>query len=193
MACQSSETAKKELLTTPKDSSNFKVQNELEDQLNCEDSLLLESELLQIPNFPEKNSDKIGSEMLQNYYVIIADTASNYDTISSRMERLQLLTKIPKAGDQFIYDPKEGLIMPIDSLNEMYSGSYVERRYKGEDLSLEMLHPYVDEIPNNDLTMAIIAGLYLDKKEAVKRLISIRKYFPQSQIVISEMYIGCLN
>jgi len=193
VACQSSETTTEALLTIPKDSSDFKVQNELVVQLNREDSLLMESELLQVPDFPEKNSDEIGADMRQNYYVIIADTASNFDTISRRMERLHLLTKIPKAGEQFIYDPKDGLIMPIDSLDEMFSGSYIERRYKGEDLSLEMLHPYIDDISNKDLTMAIIAGLYLDKKEAVKRWITTRKYFPQSQIVISEMYIGCLN
>ena len=125
------------------------------------------------------------------FYVVIADTNTNYYNLRENMILLSRQTGIPIDTLGRYYNAEKNLIaLPDDSDDEIYAGDYFPRRADSGFLSLEYLKIYK---PNaGDETIALVEGLYVSKANAdsaLQAMAKTRKGF----ILKSEIYMGCLH
>lgn len=152
-----------------------------------QDSIDLIQTLKSLPNLPES------TENLGYFYVVVADTGLQFDTLQQRLHIFHEVSKIAKSGESVVFDIDKGLVFPQDSDDEMYAGDYLPRRYTSDYLSIERLNAYEKQYDESKKTMALVAGLYTEKEPAAVRLQLTRKYFPHAFILNSELYVGCAH
>jgi hypothetical protein len=83
------------------------------------------------------------------------------------------------------------IVLREDDPDEIYRGQYYIRRYDGESLSLEYLNFYAEGAPGN--TIALVAGIYGQRRNADSMLRVARGYVPGAFVVKAKLYMGCMH
>jgi tetratricopeptide (TPR) repeat protein len=132
-------------------------------------------------------------------FVVIADTGRNYFKLREKMFNLsnELKISIDTMGRGYI--KKKNLIgLPENDDDPDYAGSYFPRRYFSDNLSLEYINYYTRkdfdyENKNNQMTIAIVAGVIAKENEANKLLQKIKKIESRAFILKGVIYRGCMH
>lgn len=126
------------------------------------------------------------------YYVVVADTGSDYNELRSEMIWLSKNTHLLIDTLGRGYDPEQDLIcLPKDDSDEVYAGTYFPRRFEAESLSLEYLSFFQDS--KHPKTITIIAGLYKYESKADSVLNVVQRYNENSYKTKSTVYTGCVH
>jgi hypothetical protein len=130
--------------------------------------------------------------MFVEYYVVVADTGTDYWQLHESMLRLHAAAglSIDTMGRYYNADKKE-IVLPDDDKDEIYAGSYFPRRGADEFLSLEYLQQYYN--PTTSKTIALISGIYGNAGAADTSLSAIRRYLPCAFATKAKMYMGCMH
>lgn len=125
-----------------------------------------------------------------NYYIIVADTGSNYEALKNKMLALHNTANIEIDTMGRSYNKAKDLIaLADDDKDEMFAGDYYPRRSVSSTLSLEYLSMYIDNV--SPKTIAVIAGIYETKESADSAWKAIGNV--DTHIVKAHMYIGCIH
>lgn len=144
--------------------------------------------LLSIDN--EMNDENI-EDFMVDYFVVMADTSSNYFQLRNTMLQLAQQSNLSIDSLGRYYNASKGIVLPDSSDDELYAGIYYPRRFEGSELSIEYCQLY--DGSNNFKTMAIIAGQFTELYSARKQLNKIKKYLPKSHIITAKLYNGCMH
>lgn len=134
----------------------------------------------------------VTDESMALYYIVIADTAADYDRLHRLMGQVakQLVLPIDTMGRG--YDRAKNLIaLPEDDEDEIYAGDYYPRRFPGLSLSIEYMNVYHGA--SGEKTMALVAGICTTTTEADSLLRLLRPAAPSSFIKPATIYIGCMH
>ena len=127
-----------------------------------------------------------------NYYVVIAQTGTNYFPMRREMDKLHALTSLPiDTMGRYFNMERQKLILSESDEDEIYAGSYFPRRFPSENLSIEYLEFYDDKA--DSLTFALVAGIYETKSKADSAQISLQKIAPETVVLKARIYIGCMH
>ena len=150
---------------------------------NIEDDLYVEHEDI----IGRHTTEKASPEALSiRSFVVVADTGVDYEKLNQRMMELNKKTSIPVDMMGRNYDKNKDLIsVPESDPDKYYAGKYFPRRYPSENLSLEYLKFYKNDVDVN--TIALVTGIYKSKEQAQK---AISKMNIDAFIVESEVNIG---
>lgn len=125
-------------------------------------------------------------------YVVVADTGLNYHQLYSKLELISKELHIPVELSGRRYNKSKNLIsLPEDDEDEIYAGEYFPRRNPSEELSLEYLNFYSEKA--GEKTIALIAGIFEDEKDAKRALEKLKKSEPKAFSLKSEIYVGCMH
>lgn len=127
------------------------------------------------------------------YYIVIACAGKAYTPLQQQMFSLsrQLPMDIDTMGRT--YDKVKKLIaLPVNADDDIYAGEYYPRRYPSVFLSLEYLG-YYNGHAGDEKTIALVAGIYANKKDAEKALIILRKRAPEAFSLKAKVYVGCMH
>ncbi|MFM6984723.1 MAG: hypothetical protein ACKOXF_11370 [Chitinophagaceae bacterium] len=129
--------------------------------------------------------------MMVNYFVVIADTSSNYYNLRNPM--LIIAAKHGFTVDSMgrYYDAIKGIILPADCGDEMYAGEYYPRRFEGSELSIEYYSWYTSK--TSHATMAVVAGQFTDEYQALRQLKKLKLVYPSAFIKEAVLYNGCMH
>ena len=133
------------------------------------------------------------TEYYATYYVVIAGKGAAYTPLQKQMYSLakQLNMEVDTMGRT--YDPGKKLIaLPDNAEDEIYAGAYYPRRYPSVSLSLEYLGYYTSH-KTDDKTIALVAGIYGNEKEARKALAVIKRKAPGAYSLKAKVYLGCMH
>lgn len=134
----------------------------------------------------------LGSDEVESYYVVIADTGLNYYSLRDRMLSLHQKMKNPiDTMGRFYSVAKDLISLPDDDEDEIYRGDYFPRRFPSNTLSLEYLSSY-DTVAAGK-TIALVAGIYESENSADSALASVRKYMKDAYTLKADMYVGCIH
>jgi hypothetical protein len=126
------------------------------------------------------------------YYVLVADTGTDYSSLRQKMIDLKTKSKIPIDTMGHTYNKKKNLIaLPDDDKDEVYAGQYIPRRFPSENLSLEYLNFYQKQA--GEKTIALVTGIYETEKSADSVLTSLRKIEPKVFKIKADIYVGCMH
>lgn len=126
------------------------------------------------------------------YYLVIADTGHSFALLHKTMFALSNNTGLEIDTMGRIYDSKTNkIILPYDDSDEMYAGYYFPRRFPSQNLSMEYLNFY---FPNSDTgTIAVLAGIFEEKKKADSLLKVIKPYVSSAYVKKASVYVGCMH
>ncbi len=138
----------------------------------------------------------VGNESITSqtatYFVVIVDTSKNYFLLREKMFRLNKLAGLKIDTMSRYYDVKKpGIILPLDSDDEIYAGEYYPRRYPSSFLSLEHFGFYYSL--TNENTMALVAGICETKVSADSTMLKIKQYEKGAFVLKSDIYMGCMH
>jgi hypothetical protein len=126
-----------------------------------------------------------------SYYIVVADTGTNYYALRDKMESLHKISGITiDTMDRFYNKTKDLIMLPDTSSDEIYAGDYYPRRYPSKNLSLEYMPYYKPD--SKEKTIGLIAGIYENKSSADSALRAI----PASHKAFSfksKVYVGCMH
>jgi len=138
---------------------------------------------------PEQNSDDYN---FATYFVVIADTNTDYAVLDAEMYELQRKLEIPVDTMGRSYNADKDLIaLPDDDEDEIYAGDYFPRRFPSETLSLEYLNFYLQGAGNK--TIALVSGIYEKKEDADRLRSKLKKTAPKTFVVEARIYVGCMH
>lgn len=127
-----------------------------------------------------------------DYFIVVADTGSNYFPLQEKMYALSKQLNIPIDTMGRHYNTTKNLIaLADDDEDEMYAGDYYPRRDVSEHLSLEYLNFYQPEAP--DKTIALVAGIYEAEKGADSLLSILKKADKNSFKFKANVFVGCMH
>ncbi len=126
------------------------------------------------------------------YYLVIADTATNYNILQQKMYSLSKLASIKVDTMGRYFNKKKNLIcLPDNDKDEIYRGDYVSRRFPGKTLSIEYFDYYTDDTsPKN---MALVAGIYDNKKSADSVVTNLKPFDYKAYTLQADIYVGCMH
>ncbi len=147
------------------------------------------------PNHPKSDalssvSDN-GDDMMQNYFIVVADTSRNYFYLRNTMFDVSKKSGLIIDSLGRFFDPKRGIIVPDDSEDEIYAGAYFPRRFEGSELSIEYFKTYAEQ--SHQTNLAMIAGQYTVADAAQKQLRKIKQLCPNAFIIQAKLYNGCMH
>lgn len=131
--------------------------------------------------------------------VIILGSYKDYPRALKAAKEISSKTEVPFYTRGMIYDKKEGLIWPKDSEDEIYSGTYMVRRYNddcgGEGqkscITIERSRFYQGMEPGYYI---LVGGIFSEKDPDVeKSLRSFQSVVPDAYTKVSKVYMGCLH
>ncbi len=127
-----------------------------------------------------------------NYYVVIADTGSNYYPLQQKMFHLAKTCELKIDTMDRSYNPTKDLIaLPEHYDDEIYAGDYYPRREVSDHLSLEYLNIYKPSSLKK--TIAIVSGIYENKRSADSAFALLKVNEPTAFCMKSKIYIGCMH
>ena len=128
----------------------------------------------------------------EDYYLVIADTAQNYNSIRSQVAILSTKYNIEFDSLGRIFDSQiDSIILPRNAEDEIYSGQYLHRRFPSNSSSIEYLSAYQTHSSHN--TFALVAGIFDDFKKATDAALLITSDFPKLYILKTRIYTGCMH
>jgi len=128
----------------------------------------------------------------QLLYVVIVDTASNYDELYKRLSEINKKFDLPiDLMDRSFNEKKNLIALSEKSDDDVFAGEYLPRRFPSTSLSLEYLSFYDEEF--HPKTIAIVAGIFAVKEEAEQLLNKLQKEYSNAYILNSEIYLGCIH
>jgi hypothetical protein len=126
------------------------------------------------------------------YYIVVADTGTDYFILQQKMVALHQTLKLSIDTMERFYNVKKNLIaLPEDHEDKIYAGSYFPRRFPSENLSLEYLHFYEEKF--NEKTIALVTGIYETAGSADSALKVLRLQARQAFKIRSLVYVGCAH
>lgn len=146
---------------------------------------------------PKPNTDEHsiinndGDGMMQEYFVVVVDTSRNYFKLRNTMYDVSKKSGLIIDTLGRYYDPKRGIIVPDDSGDEIYAGTYFPRRFEGAELSIEYFNSYSDH--SHTSNMALVAGQFTEAYSAQKQLRKMQKFYPNAFIIATKLYNGCMH
>jgi len=141
----------------------------------------------------EKNlSEDTANYENATYFVIVADTSSDYYLLNKKMYTLSLQTGIPIDTMGRFYNKTKNLIaLPDNSEDEIYAGDYFPRRFPSQNLSLEYLNFYREK--SGEKTIALVTGIYETENSADSAMTALQKTEIKAFKIKANIYIGCLH
>jgi hypothetical protein len=128
----------------------------------------------------------------EDYYLVIADTAQNYNSIRSKVAILSSKYDIEFDSLGRIFDSQiDSIILPRNSEDEMYAGQYVQRRFLSSTSSVEYLSAYQTNSSGN--TFALVSGIFGTMQNATDAALIITSDFPKLYILKTRIYTGCMH
>ena len=126
------------------------------------------------------------------YYLVVADTGTNYYPLQQKMVRLSKALGIPVDTMGRHYNAGKDLIALADNdEDDLYAGQYYPRREPSEYLSLEYLNYYQSTAPEK--TIALVRGLYGSEADAKKALLQLQPGAGTAFAVKARVYVGCMH
>ena len=143
---------------------------------------------------PKEDTTTITNEVEEyaDYYIIIADTGSNYAKLNKKMFQLKDIMSLEIDTLGRYYNKKKNLIaLPDNADDELYAGDYFSRRNPSESLSLEYLDAYKHGAKKKQI--ALVSGIYEDQTSADSALLILKKTMSKAFKLKSHLYIGCMH
>jgi hypothetical protein len=127
----------------------------------------------------------------EDYYIVVADTGTNYYTLRDKMVDLNRSLGIAiDTMDRFYNKAKDLIALPDNYDDDIYAGEYYPRREPSQTLSLEYLDTY--KPGSGKKTIALVTGIYEDQFSADSALHVINK--PESAFAFkAKVYVGCMH
>lgn len=127
------------------------------------------------------------------YYAVIIETSKNYKELKTKAVEASKTFHLPINMLERVYDDSLGIIVPKNSTDEIYAGSYYPRRPFEDQhfLSIEYVSLFSNNEASND--MCLVALLTSDKTEAEDLAKKMNSVFPKITIVHSLHYMGCMH
>lgn len=126
------------------------------------------------------------------YFVIVADTGSDYYLLNKKMYTLGVQTGIPIDTMGRFYNSTKNLIaLPDNSEDEIYAGDYFPRRFPSQNLSLEYLNFYSEKA--GEKTIALVTGIYETENSADSAMTALQKTGQKAFKIKADIYVGCLH
>ncbi len=126
------------------------------------------------------------------YFVVVADTGTNYYSLRDKRFALNKQLAIPiDTMDRYYNAAKNLIALPDDAEDDLYAGDYFPRRSPSENLSLEYLVVYKERSPEK--TMALITGIYERESSADSAIAIIQKAEGRAFKLRSNIYVGCMH
>ena len=135
---------------------------------------------------PEEVSDNSTVEM----YIVVLSQSDDYAGLVKRAKGISSDTGIKYDGEGMVYDPKRGLIIPDDSDDDMWAGSYYPRRYDSRFISIEYSKYYLDKPKGK---YAIIGFMDMKAREAKRMHQWFQKYVPDAVYSHKPFWQGCIH
>lgn len=140
-----------------------------------------------INNDPNTTSDDYA-----NYYLVVADTGTDYYTMDAVMYRLAKQSHMDiDTLNRYYNAKKKKIVLREDDPDEAYAGEYVSVRFPNTNLSMEYLDSYT--IQAREGTMCILAGIYETQQAADSVLRIVKPNAPKAFAMKSKIYIGCIH
>ncbi|TFF37564.1 hypothetical protein [Mucilaginibacter psychrotolerans] len=130
------------------------------------------------------------ADQYADYYIVVADTGTNYYALRDKMLTLHDTTGIAVDTMGRYYNKKKDLIVvPEDDEDDIVAGDYYPRRDPSKFLSLDYLGTYKPGA--NPKMIALVTGIYENKADAdnALRLLPGHKVFAFK----GKVYVGCLH
>lgn len=129
---------------------------------------------------------------IATYFVVVADTSSDYYFLHEKMFALNRQLNIPIDTMGRFYNKSKNLIaLADDDEDKIYAGEYYPRRSPSDNLSLEYLKLYQEQA--GDKTIALVTGIYETEKSADSALIILQKTEKKVFKIKADIYVGCLH
>lgn len=129
-------------------------------------------------------------------YVVIADTAQDYDVLHDKMNVLKkkLHSKIDLIGRIYDRSKKQICLPETSDYYLVEAGGYFLRDHVSKFLSLEYLDYYnPSSFTTTSTTIALVTHITEDKKKAKKYLKKVKKHAPKAFILKTIVFRGCWN
>ena len=126
-------------------------------------------------------------------FVTVADTGRNYETLLLTMDDLRKVTGAQQMEQPInVYDPeRDSLIIPLDSEDEIYRGTYVLRRSVDPSMSIEYLDAY--DTAASPGTMAVVTGIWSTRAAADSVARTHSSIAPLAIVIPARLYQGCMH
>lgn len=139
-----------------------------------------------------ESNDDILIEEYGNFFVVIADTGTEYYSLHRHMMDISRESGIEIDTMGRFYNQEKNLIaLPDNDEDEMYAGDYFPRRFPGQSLSLEYMTSFIPG--SGDKTIGLVIGIYEKESEADSIRVKLKPIAPKIFRVQSEIYLGCLH
>jgi hypothetical protein len=138
--------------------------------------------------------DLNGDWQFADYWMVVADTSTNYWQLRKRMVELSdlLQVEIDTLGRCFDSTTNR-VIVPYDSEDEIYAGVYYPRRYSGEFLSIEHLALMLETTEYSNENMALIVAIFDNSAEAQQYHQKVKQFSATSFVQYASLYVGCMH
>lgn len=137
------------------------------------------------------NPDSMAHE-IATLYLVVADTASDYDVLDKKMEAMGKQYKMEVDRMDRVYNRKKNLIaLPDNHSDKLYAGTYVPRRFPSNSLSLEYLKTY--QPGSGEKTIALVAGIFDREKSADSVLALMQATEKKAFKLKAEIDLGCIH
>jgi len=143
-------------------------------------------------------NDSTYNEMMdfQTYHILTVTEGYSFDSLDAVSKEVaeKLDTKLDYMGR--IYDPSKGIILSPDDEDEIYKGEYFPRRFEGNSISIEMGYALADlteRLKGDRMKMVVVAGLFQERNKADSVLNILKAFFPHSQVIARDLYVGCMH
>lgn len=125
-------------------------------------------------------------------YVVVIDQDSSYHRLKEQLIQIKHdhAIEVDSMG-RYYNEQKKRIVLPDDDQDELYAGAYFPRRFPSVFLSLEYLESYREVDEEN--TIALIAGIFETEAKADSLLNVIERTAPDSYILKSKIYTGCMH
>ncbi|MFN4247804.1 MAG: hypothetical protein ACK4EY_08765 [Flavipsychrobacter sp.] len=138
------------------------------------------------------NDPNTTSDDYANYYLVVADTGTDYYTMDAAMYRLAKQSHMDiDTLNRYYNAKKKKIVLREDDADEAYAGEYISVRFPNTNFSIEYLDSYTIQARKG--TMCILAGIYETQQAADSVLRIIKPNSPKAFTMKSKIYIGCIH
>jgi hypothetical protein len=138
--------------------------------------------------------DLSGDGQFADYWMVIMDTSTNYWQLRKHMFDLSELMRVEIDTLGRCFDSAiNRIIVPYDSEDETYAGSYYPRRYSGVFLSIEQLALMLETDKYSIGNMALIVAVFDNSVEAKEYHQQVKHFSEKSFVQYASLYVGCMH